>query len=96
MVYVTQNLRCMSHLVINGLKNICMYWTSTIASVLGDAPWEGGITKEELIDYAERNNVMPSLIEDLRALEDDGECYYNPQDLFEVPTTDLDFGYTDD
>lgn len=74
-----------------------MYWTSAIASVLGNAPWEGGITKEELIDYAERNNATPQLIEDLRALEDDGELYYELEDLVgEVPTSDQDFGWYDE
>lgn len=74
-----------------------MYWTSEIASVLGDAPWENGITKEELIDYAERNNAPRSLIEDLQALEDDGEPYYDFTDLVgEVPTSDYDFGWHND
>jgi hypothetical protein len=74
-----------------------MYWTSEIASVLGNAPWEGGISKEELIDYAERNGAPSSIMEDLRALEDDGELYYGFEDIgVESPTSDADYGYNGD
>ena len=71
-----------------------MYWTSAVASFLGNAPWEGGITKEELVDYAERNGAPQTLLDDLRALEDDGEEYFDLEDLgIEVPTSDSDFGW---
>ena len=35
-----------------------MYWTLELASKLEDAPWPA--TKDELIDYAVRSNVLTS------------------------------------
>lgn len=71
-----------------------MYWTSAVASFLGNAPWEGGITKEELIDYAERNGAPQTLLDDLRMLDDDSDVYFDLEDLgIEVPTSDSDFGW---
>lgn len=50
-----------------------------------------------MIDYAERNGAPSSIMEDLRALEDDGELYYGFEDIgVESPTTDADYGYNND
>ena len=38
-----------------------MNWTYEIASVLGSAPWEDGMTKAELIEFAERNGASRTL-----------------------------------
>lgn len=45
-----------------------MNWTYEIASVLGSAPWEDGMTKAELIEFAERNGASRTLLEDLKEL----------------------------
>jgi glycerate-2-kinase len=50
-----------------------MYWTLELASHLEDAPWPA--TKDELIDYAIRSGAPVEVIENLQALEDDGEPY---------------------
>ncbi len=74
-----------------------MYWTYEIASVLGNAPWEDGMTKEELIDYAERNGASHALLESLKDLNNEEDEYYCLEDLdIEVPTTDYDFGWNQD
>ena len=51
-----------------------MYWTLELASHLEDAPWPA--TKDELIDYAIRSGAPVEVIENLQALEDDGEPKY--------------------
>ena len=74
-----------------------MYWTSELASALGNAPWDGGISKQELIDYAERNGASQSILDELAELDDDGELFYGLEDLVEeVPTSDDDFGWYDE
>ncbi len=77
-------------------KQIIMYWSSTIASVLADEPWEGGMTKEELIDYAERNNAPSSFLEDIMELDDDEKFYGLEDILSDIPTTDENFGWHKD
>ena len=57
-----------------------MYWTLELASSLDDAPWPA--TKEELIDYATR--------------EDDGEIYESIEDIWpDYPTKD-DFFFNEE
>ena len=73
-----------------------MYWTSELACVLGNAPWEGGISKYELIDYAERHGASQFLLDDLMALEDDGELYDGIKDLVDDVPTSVDFGWFDE
>ncbi len=74
-----------------------MYWNSSIASVLGNAPWDGGITKGELIDYVERSGASQYLIDDLRSLENHKRRYYSMEDiLVDVPISDHDFGWYGD
>lgn len=72
-----------------------MYWTSETASVLGNAPWENGITKDELIEYAERNGASQALLDDLSEIDDN--VYFSIYDLCDdIPTTDNDFGWNED
>ena len=60
-----------------------MYWTLELASSLDDAPWPA--TKEELIDYATREE-----------LEDDGEIYESIEDIWpDYPTKD-DFFFNEE
>jgi hypothetical protein len=56
-----------------------MYWTLELASHLEDAPWPA--TKDELIDYAIRSGAPVEVIENLQALEDDGEPYENIEEI---------------
>ncbi len=73
-----------------------MYWSSTIASVLADAPWEGGMTKEELVDYAERNNAPSSFLEDIMEFDDDEKFYGTGRYSERHTTTDENFGWHKD
>ena len=50
-----------------------MYWTLELASFLSDAPWP--MTKAELIDYAIRTGAPMEVVENLQAIEDEGEIY---------------------
>lgn len=74
-----------------------MFWTLHLSTYLDDAPWENGITKSELIDYAERTGAPLTVIENLRELEDEEEKYYSIEDIWEdVPSTDGDFRWKED
>lgn len=53
-----------------------MYWTLELAYHLDDAPWTA--TKEELIDYAIRLEV----VENLSELDDDDEIYETIEDIW--------------
>ena len=71
-----------------------MYWTLELASHLEDAPWPA--TKDELIDYAIRSGAPVEVIENLQALEDDGEPYENIEEIWpDYPTKD-DFFFNED
>jgi len=73
---------------------INMYWTLELASHLEDAPWPA--TKDELIDYAIRSGAPVEVIENLQALEDDGEPYENIEEIWpDYPTKD-DFFFNED
>ena len=58
-----------------------MYWYLQLAIQLDDAPWPA--TKNELLDYAERNGLDLQVIENLRELEDDGYVYQNMSEIWE-------------
>jgi hypothetical protein len=67
-----------------------MYWTLELASHLEDAPWPA--TKDELIDYAIRSGAPVEVIENLQALEDDGEPYENIEEIWpDYPTKMISF-----
>jgi hypothetical protein len=66
-----------------------MYWTLLLASKLEDAPWPA--TKEELLDYALRTGLQQEIIENLTAIEDEGEIYENIEDLWPDYPTKSDF-----
>ena len=71
-----------------------MYWTLELASHLEDAPWPA--TKDELIDYGIRSGAPVEVIENLQALEDDGEPYENIEEIWpDYPTKD-DFFFNED
>jgi len=48
-----------------------MYWTLELASFLSDAPWPA--TKDELIDYSIRTGAPLEVVENLQAIEDEGD-----------------------
>ena len=56
-----------------------MYWTLELASYLEDAPWPA--TKDELIDFAIRAGAPLEVVENLQALEDEGDTYESIEDL---------------
>ena len=66
-----------------------------MASKLYDAPWPA--TKEELIDYAERECLPVEIVENLRELEDEVDEYEGIKDIWpDCPETDEDFGFNRD
>ena len=73
-----------------------MYWTLELASRLDDAPWPA--TKDELLDYANREGLPSEVIENLNELEgDDEEQYESILDIWpDVPTNDDDFLYNEE
>jgi len=72
-----------------------MYWTLELAAYLEDAPWPA--TKDELIDYAERTGSPVEVVENLKAIEDDGEPYESIEEVWpDFPTADDDFYYEDE
>ena len=56
-----------------------MYWTLELASYLEDAPWPA--TKDELIDYSIRSGAPMEVVENLQALEDDGQPYESIEEV---------------
>ena len=56
-----------------------MYWTLDLASHLEDAPWPA--TRLELIDYADRIGAPLEVVENLQAMEDDGEPYESIEEV---------------
>lgn len=74
-----------------------MVWTLALANYLYDAPWENGITKSELIEYAGRTGAPSAVIENLEEIEYDDDLFYSIEDIWEdIPTTDYEFGWKED
>lgn len=72
----------------------CMYWTLELASHLEDAPWPA--TRDELIDYAIRSGSPLEVIENLQAMEDEGDTYEAIDDIWpDYPRKD-DFLFNED
>ena len=57
-----------------------MYWTLELASYLSDAPWPA--TKDELIDYSIRTGAPLEVVENLQAIEDEGDLYESIQEIY--------------
>lgn len=73
---------------------VSMYWTLELASHLEDAPWPA--TRDELIDYAIRSGSPLEVIENLQAMEDEGETYEVIDDIWpDYPRKD-DFLFNED
>ena len=76
-----------------------MVWTLALSTYLNDAPWENGITKSELIDYAERTGAPSAVIENLQEIEyeDEDDLFYSIEDIWEdSPTTDYEIDWRKD
>lgn len=71
-----------------------MYWTLELASYLSDAPWP--MTKVELIDYAIRTGAPMEVVENLQAIEDEGEIYESIEEVWHDYPTDEDFLWNED
>ncbi len=71
-----------------------MYWTLELASSLDDVPWP--VSKEELIDYANRSGAPEEVIENLTELEDDGEVYESIEDIWPDYPTKEDFFFNEE
>lgn len=57
-----------------------MYWTLELAAYLDNAPWPA--TKLELMDYCLREGTPFEVIENLQAIEDEGEAYMGIEDIW--------------
>ena len=78
----------------NRTNCLSMYWTLELASHLEDAPWPA--TRDELIDYAVRSGSPLEVIENLQAMEDEGEMYETIEDVWpDYPRKD-DFLFNED
>ena len=71
-----------------------MYWTLELASKLEDAPWPA--TKEELIDFAIRSGAPMEVVENLQAIEDEGDLYESIQEIWPDYPTDEDYLWNED
>ncbi len=72
-----------------------MYWTLELATYLEDAPWPA--SKEELIDFCDRTGAPIEVIQNLSAIEDDGEPYESIEEVWpDFPTADDDFYYEEE
>jgi hypothetical protein len=73
---------------------IIMYWTLELASYLSDAPWPA--TKDELIDYSIRTGSPLEVVENLQAIEDEGETYDSIQEIWPDYPSDEDYLWNED
>jgi hypothetical protein len=71
-----------------------MYWTLELASYLSDAPWPA--EKDELIDYAIRTGAPLEVVENLQAIEDEGDSYESIQEIWPDYPTDDDYLWNED
>lgn len=70
-------------------------WTLELANYLEDAPWPA--TREELIDYANRNSLPEEVVENLQELEDNGDQYESIKEVWpDYPTKDDIFSNKDE
>ncbi|MFV0539719.1 MAG: DUF2795 domain-containing protein [Aestuariibaculum sp.] len=71
-----------------------MYWTLELANYLSDAPWPA--TKDELIDYAIRTGAPLEVVENLQAIEDEGDAYDSIDEIWSDYPTDEDYLWNED
>ena len=71
-----------------------MYWTLELARYLEDAPWPAA--KDELIDFAMRTGSPLEVVENLQAIEDEGEIYDTIEEIWPDYPTDEDYLWNED
>ncbi|GAA4291973.1 MULTISPECIES: DUF2795 domain-containing protein [Aestuariibaculum] len=71
-----------------------MYWTLELANYLSDAPWPA--TKDELIDYAIRTGAPLEVVENLQAIEDEGDAYDSIEEIWSDYPSDEDYLWNED
>ena len=71
-----------------------MYWALELAAYLSDAPWPA--TKDELIDYSIRTGAPLEVVENLQAIEDEGDLYESIQEIWSDYPTDEDYLWNED
>ena len=71
-----------------------MYWTLELASYLEDALWPAA--KDELIDFAMRTAAPLEVVENLQAIEDEGEIYDRIEEIWPDYPTKEDFFFNED
>ena len=81
-------------LFLQKLNNSKMYWTLELASYLSDAPWPA--TKDELIDYSIRTGAPLEVVENLQAIEDEGDSYDSIQEIWPDYPSDEDYLWNED
>ncbi|KAF1857131.1 hypothetical protein Lal_00042757 [Lupinus albus] len=91
--YVEKNSNVYETINLGESQNY-MYWTLELASYLSDAPWP--MTKAELIDYAIRTGAPMEVVENLQAIEDEGEIYESIEEVWSDYPTDEDFLWNED
>ena len=60
-----------------------------ISIYLSDAPWPA--TKDELIDYSIRTGAPLEVVENLQAIEDEGDTYESIEEIWPDYPTEEDF-----
>ena len=65
-----------------------------ISFLLSDAPWPA--TKDELIDYSIRTGAPLEVVENLQAIEDEGDLYESIQEIWPDYPTDEDYLWNED
>lgn len=81
-------------LFLQKLNILKMYWTLELASFLSDAPWPA--TKDELIDYSIRTGAPLEVVENLQAIEDEGDSYDSIQEIWPDYPSDEDYLWNED
>jgi len=81
-------------LFLQKLNILKMYWTLELASFLSDAPWPA--TKDELIDYSIRTGAPLEVVENLQAIEDEGDSYDSIQEIWPDYQSDEDYLWNED
>ncbi len=73
-----------------------MFWTPELATFLEDAPWPA--TREELLDYTNRNGSPLQVIENIMELDENDELIEGIEDLWPEyeDVTSEEYFYNDD
>ncbi|NTW56177.1 MAG: DUF2795 domain-containing protein [Chlorobiaceae bacterium] len=71
-----------------------MYWNLDLARYIADAPWP--VTKDELINYANRTGAPQQVIDNLNDLPESDELYESIEEIWPDYPTDEDFIYGDE